>query len=123
MRGLSSGYLAKAGRDATFQRRGGGRRIQRDWLHDAKPCHVKPTVTCECRTPDAPAPGAAGTTRPPVVSPCDVSPDLGPVRFRRSRVRARSSPHRPRHATPATNSLSTRDSLQLLPRPARRETV
>ena len=65
-----------------------------------------------CRKLDAPAPGAAGTTRPPVATLCDVSPDLGPSRSRRSRVRAHSSPHRPRHATPATNSLSTLDSLQ-----------
>jgi hypothetical protein len=74
-----------------------------------------------CRTLGAPAPGAAGTTRPPVVTPCDASPDLGPVHSPRSRVRAYSSPHRPHHATPATNSLSTLDSLQLLPWLARRE--
>jgi hypothetical protein len=74
-----------------------------------------------CRTLGAPAPGAAGTTRPPVVTLCDASPDLGPVHSPRSRVRAYSSPHRPHHATPATNSLSTLDSLQLLPWLARRE--
>jgi hypothetical protein len=56
----------------------------------------------------------------PWLNPCDVSPDLGPVHWR-SWVRVRSSPRRPRHATPATNSLSTLDSLHLLPWPARRE--
>ena len=65
----------------------------------------------QCRTLDAPAPWAAGTTGPPVATPCDASPDLGLLCCRRSRVRAHSSPHRPRHATPATNSLST---LQLI---------
>src|SRR5262245_54107388 len=76
-----------------------------------------------CRTPDAPAPGAAGTTRPPVdtLTPCDASPDLGTFQYWRSWVRARSSPRRPRHATPTTSSLSTLDSLQLLPWPTRRE--
>ena len=74
-----------------------------------------------CRTLAAPAPWAAGTTGPPVATPCDASPDLGLLCCWQPRARARSSPHRPPHATPATNSLSTLDSLQLLPWPARRE--
>ena len=75
-----------------------------------------------CRALDAPAPGAAGTTRPPVATPCDASPDLGSECFGWSWARARSSPRRPRHATPVTNSLSMPNSLQLLPGPAHRET-
>jgi len=75
----------------------------------------------QCRTLAAPAPWAAGTTGPPVATPCDASPDLGLLCCWQPRARARSSPHRPPHATPATNPLSTLDSLQLLPWLARRE--
>src|SRR5262245_21042295 len=63
------------------------------------------------------------TARGFTLTPCDASPDLGAFQHWRPSVRARSSPRRPRHATPTTNSLSTLDSLQLLPWPALREAV
>ena len=55
-----------------------------------------------------------------LVTPCDASPDLGPVVLRGAGASELiTAPTASRKA--ATNSLSTLHSLQLLPRPARRE--
>ena len=65
---------------------------------------------------------AALRTLAPNFSACDAPPDLGLPYLWKPAAGSRSSARRPRHATKATNSLAAPGSLQLLPRPTRRQT-
>ena len=115
--------LSFDGRDAKRNDGKGGRRIRRDWLHDAKPCHVKPMVTCDvARQMRLPQGRPERHDRPWMYAySLRRFSRLGRVSVLAVEGASALITRRPRHATPTTSSLSTLDSLQLLPWPTRRE--